>query len=40
MSVFNGQLTTIVQSGEKSGELVLEAKAKGLKTSVVKIKTQ
>ena len=37
MSVFNGQLTTIVQSGEKSGELVLEAKAKGLRTGIVKI---
>lgn len=37
MNAFNGQLTTIVQSGEKSGELTLEAKAKGLKTGVLKI---
>jgi beta-galactosidase len=40
MSVFNGQLTTILQSGEKPGELILEARAKGLKTGIVKIKTQ
>ncbi|MFV0390427.1 MAG: glycoside hydrolase family 2 TIM barrel-domain containing protein [Paludibacteraceae bacterium] len=37
MSVFQGQSTTIVQSGEKSGELILEAKAKGLKTAILKI---
>lgn len=37
MNAFNGQLTTIVQSGEKSGELTLEAKAKGLETGVLKI---
>ncbi|NDW10722.1 beta-galactosidase GalB [Dysgonomonas sp. 520] len=37
MSAFNGQLTTILQAGEKTGELVLEAKAKGLKTGVIKI---
>ncbi|MEA4984057.1 Beta-galactosidase BoGH2A [bioreactor metagenome] len=40
MSVFKGQLTTIVQSGEKSGELILEAKAKGLKTGVISINVE
>lgn len=31
MHAFNGQLTVIVQAGEKPGEVALEAKAKGLK---------
>ena len=31
MHAFSGQLTAIVQSGEAAGELVLEAKAKGVK---------
>ncbi len=37
MSAFNGQLTTIVQSSVKQGELVLKAQAKGLKTGILKI---
>lgn len=37
MSAFNGQLTTILQAGEKTGVLTLEAKAKGLKTSTVRV---
>ena len=32
MPAFSGQLTAIVQSGEQSGEIVFEAKAKGLRT--------
>ncbi len=31
MPLFSGQLTAIVQSGEQAGELVFEAKAKGMK---------
>lgn len=38
MPLFNGQLTSIVQSGEKSGELVFEAQAKGLKSAKITIK--
>lgn len=37
MSAFNGQLTTILQAGEKKGTLTLEAKAKGLKSETIKI---
>lgn len=37
MSAFNGQLTTIVQAGAKTGILTLEAKAKGLKTNTINI---
>lgn len=37
MQVFNGQLTSIVQSGEKEGKLVFEAKAKGLQTGRIEI---
>ena len=35
MPVFNGQLTAIVQSTEQSGEIVFEAKAKGLRTGKI-----
>lgn len=38
MPLFNGQLTSIVQSGEKSGELVFEAQAKGLTSVKITIK--
>lgn len=38
MPLFNGQLTSIVQAGEKSGELVFEAQAKGLKSAKITIK--
>ncbi|MFV0467760.1 MAG: DUF4982 domain-containing protein [Dysgonomonas sp.] len=40
MSAFNGQLTAIVQAGEKKGVLVFEAKAKGLKTNILRINIQ
>ncbi|MGV8095206.1 MAG: beta-galactosidase GalB [Mangrovibacterium sp.] len=39
MHAFSGQLTAIVQAGEESGEIVLEAKAKGLKVGKITIKT-
>ncbi len=35
MPAFNGQLTAIVQSGEKAGQLTLQAKAKGLKSNSI-----
>ena len=31
-AAFSGQLTAIVQSGEQAGEIVFEARAKGLKS--------
>ncbi|GHV23243.1 beta-galactosidase [Clostridia bacterium] len=37
MHAFNGELSTIVQAGEKEGKLVLEAKGKGLKTGQIEI---
>ncbi|HMM02913.1 MULTISPECIES: glycoside hydrolase family 2 TIM barrel-domain containing protein [unclassified Dysgonomonas] len=37
MQVFNGQLTSIVQSGEKDGKLIFEAKAKGLQTGRIEV---
>ncbi|CEN34322.1 DUF4982 domain-containing protein [Capnocytophaga cynodegmi] len=40
MYLFNGKLVAIVQSSEKAGEITLEAKSKGLKTAVIKVKTQ
>ena len=40
MSVFNGQLTTIVQSQKKEGKITLEAKATGLKTGRIEIDTK
>jgi beta-galactosidase len=39
MHLFNGQLTAIVQAGETEGTLFFEAKAEGLKTGRVEIKT-
>lgn len=38
MSLFKGQLTTILQAGETDGTLVLEASAKGVKSSTISIK--
>lgn len=40
MPLFGGQLTTIVQAGEQAGEIILEAKAKGVKTSRLTIRTR
>ncbi|MFK8298540.1 DUF4982 domain-containing protein [Capnocytophaga cynodegmi] len=40
MHLFNGKLVAIVQSSEKAGEITFEAKSKGLKSSVIKVKTQ
>ncbi|MDR1504854.1 MAG: DUF4982 domain-containing protein [Prevotella sp.] len=37
MQVFNGQLTSIVQSGEKAGKLIFEAKAKGLQAGRIEV---
>lgn len=40
MHVFSGMLTVIVQSGEKSGEIELQASAKGVKTGKITIKVK
>ena len=40
MHAFSGQLTAIVQAGETSGEITFEAKAKGLKSGVVRLNVQ
>lgn len=40
MKLFNGKLVAIVQSSEKVGEITFEAKSKGLKTAVIKVKTK
>lgn len=40
MSAFQGQLTTIVQASEEVGELILTAKAKGLKSGNIKINVE
>ena len=40
MPLFSGQLTTIVQAGEKDGTIILEAKAKGVKTAKIEIKVK
>ncbi len=40
MPFFNGELTTIVQSGEKSGKVIIEAKADGLKAGKIEIAVQ
>lgn len=40
MSLFSGQLTTILQAGETDGTLVLEASAKGVKSSTISIKVE
>ncbi|MBF0647368.1 DUF4982 domain-containing protein [Dysgonomonas sp. GY75] len=37
MQAFNGQLTSIVQSGEKAGKMIFEAKAKGLQAGRIEI---
>jgi beta-galactosidase len=39
MHAFSGQLTAIVQAGEEPGEIVLEAKAKGVKAGKITMKT-
>lgn len=40
MPLFSGQLTAIVQSGDKAGTLVFEAKAKGLKSAKLNIEVK
>lgn len=40
MHAFSGMLTVIVQSGEKSGEIELQASAKGVKTGKITIKVK
>lgn len=40
MHAFSGQLTAIVQSDTKAGEIVFEAKAKGLSTGKITLKTE
>ena len=40
MKVFNGMMTAIVQSNETAGEITLTAKAKGLKSAKIVIKTE
>lgn len=37
MHAFSGQLTAIVQTGEKAGEIILEAKAKGVKGGSIRV---
>ena len=39
MKVFSGQLTAIVQTDEKAGDIVFEATSKGLKKAVLKLKS-
>ncbi len=40
MHAFSGELTFIVQTTEHSGEILLEAHAKGLKTGIAKLRTE
>ena len=40
MHAFNGMLTSIVQASDKAGEIIFEAKAKGLKTGRIVIQTK
>src|SRR5690606_14458171 len=40
MHLFNGQLTAIVQAGEQSGDIQLEAKSKGLKSGKIRVKVE
>lgn len=40
MHLFNGQLTAIVQAGEQSGDIQLEAKSKGLKSGTIRVKVE
>ena len=39
MPLFYGQLTAIVQAGEQPGEIIFEAKAKGVKTARITLTT-
>lgn len=40
MSAFHGQLTAIVQTGEKAGEIIFEARAKGVKPARLTLKAE
>lgn len=40
MNVFNGMLTTLVESGEKQGNAVLEVSGKGLKSATIQFKVK
>lgn len=40
MPLFNGQLTTILQAGEQSGEMILEASAPGVKKATLVLNTR
>lgn len=40
MSAFRGQLTAIVQTGEKAGEIIFEARAKGVKPARFTLKAE
>lgn len=40
MSAFHGQLTAIVQTGEKAGEIIFEARAKGVKPARFTLKAE
>ena len=39
MPAFSGQLTVLVQSGTKAGNIIVEARAKGVKTATLPLKT-
>jgi beta-galactosidase len=40
MPLFSGQLTAIVQTGEKGGDILIEARAKGVNTGKLSIKAE
>jgi beta-galactosidase len=40
MPLFGGQLTTIIQAGEKGGDIILEANAKGVKSAKLLFKSK
>ena len=40
MPLFSGMLTAIVQSGDEAGEIIFEAKAKGVKSAKLKVTTE
>jgi beta-galactosidase len=40
MNAFNGELTAIVQSEEETGNIMVEATAKGLKTGRMEIEVR
>ena len=40
MTLFSGQLTAIVQAGEKAGDITFEASAKGVKKATLKLKSK